>query len=530
MSKASYLIPRRTFLRGLGASLALPALEIMSPALSYGKIAQAKKPLRLAILFKGAGVNPSSWDIHGGSETQFDLSPLLSPLEKNKSDIVILRNLQGSGRGGGHESATVNFMTGQLRKSRLIQRQSFDQVIADHVGNQTPVKSLQMRSDTYLDGNDPAENFLSYDADGHPMPVEDKPEVVFNQLFKGFHNSHFRQRTSSVLDDVKESYKAIARKASRQDQQILEQYLQSVREVERDIGQFTTQVNTSRDKKLSQIKPIPAANNLAERTRAMLDLTALAFWTDMTRVSTLMMAHTESRSTFEFLGINDELHMLSHFVRTRNRSGGLGGYDRINLWYVQQFSKFIERLKELPDAEGSVLDNSAILFGSGIKHGDYHSVTDLPLVLAGGGGGQILPGRHVEYPTVPNSNLHLKLMDIMGVKREQYGNSSGILTGISEKANLTPHYQDDGSWKILSDSNNKITLKGFLKISVKADDLNLYLVQLSNKQDLEIRPSFGNVHGLRFDSLVGSVVSLEGVYTLKDGKKIITKVNSAKRL
>ena len=118
-------------------------------------------------------------------------------------------------------------------------------------------------------------------------------------------------------------------------------------------------------------------------TRAMLDLIALAYWTDMTRVSTLMMAHTETRSTYGFLGINDELHMLSHFVRTRNRSSGLSGYDKINHWYVQQFAYFIDKLKSLDDDEGSVFDNSIVLFGSGIKHGDYHSVTDLPLVLSG---------------------------------------------------------------------------------------------------------------------------------------------------
>jgi hypothetical protein len=449
MSKISYLIPRRTFLRGVGAALALPSLEIMSPALSYAKAAPANKALRMAVLFKGAGVNPSSWDITGATETDFELSKLLSPLEKNKSDIVLLRNIEGSGKGGGHESATVNFMTGQLRKSRLIQRQSFDQVIADHVGKNTPVKSLQLRSDTYLDGNDPAENFLSYDQDGKALPVEDKPEVVFNHLFKGFHNSGFRQHTKSVLDEVKESYAAIARKASNQDKQVLEQYLQSVRDVERDIEQFSAQNNPVRDARLREIRPVPAANNLADRTRAMLELMALAFWTDMTRVCTLIMAHTESRSTFEFLGINDELHMLSHFVRTRNRSSGLSGYDKINHWYVQQFGQFIDRLKSLKDADGTVFDNSAILFGSGIKHGDYHSVSDLPLVLAGGGGGKILPGRYVEYPNVPNGNLHLKLMEIMGVEREQYGNSTGVLTGISEKANLAPRYVDDGTWKVV---------------------------------------------------------------------------------
>jgi hypothetical protein len=290
MSAESYLIPRRSFLRGVGAALALPSLEIMSPALGYARSAPAKN-LRLCVLFKGAGVNPSSWDITGATETEFTLSKLLSPLEKNKNDIVILRNIDGDQRAnGGHENVTLTFMTGNVRKSRLVQRQSFDQIVADHVGGETPVKSLQLRSDTYLDANDPSENFLSFGEDGRALPVEHNPEVVFNRLFKGFNNSGFRKRTASVLDEVKASYQSIVRKASHRDRQVLEHYLQSVRDVERELGQFKTLGNPARDSRMKRIQPLPAATDLAQRTRAMLDLIALAYWTDMTRVSTLMMA------------------------------------------------------------------------------------------------------------------------------------------------------------------------------------------------------------------------------------------------
>ena len=141
MSRKSYLIPRRTFLRGIGAALALPSLEIMSPAVSYAKAwpATGQENLRLCVLFKGAGVNPSSWDITGGTETDFELSKILSPIEKNKGDVVILSNIDADQRAnGGHENVALTFMTGELRKSRLVQQQSFDQVIADHVGAGTP--------------------------------------------------------------------------------------------------------------------------------------------------------------------------------------------------------------------------------------------------------------------------------------------------------------------------------------------------------------------------------------------------------
>ncbi len=534
MKNKSYLIPRRSFLTGCGAALALPMLDIMSPALSYAKGSSTqsdKEKLRLCVLLKGAGVNPTSWDIAEATETNFELSKLLTPLQNHKKDIVVLRNLDGDLRAsGGHESAVLYFMTGQPRKSRLLQNYSFDQVIADQVGTKTPLKSLQLRSDPYLDANDPSENFLSYDSAGNALPVEDNPEMVFNKLFKGFNNASHRNRITSVLDAVKASYQSVAFKASKQDKQVLEQYLQSVRDVEKDIEQFKTQENPERDAKLKQIQPILAATDLPQRTRAMLDLMALAFWTDMTRVSTMMMSHTESRTIFNFIGVNDELHALSHFVRSRNQSSGLSGYDRINIWYAEQFAYFLEKLKSLKDANGSLFDNSIVLFGSEIKHGDYHSICDLPLVLAGGGGGQIKLGRYVQYPNTPNSNLHLKIMEMMGVKKDQYGNSTGVLSGISEMANFQPKYVDDGSWKILSDENGKVEVKGLLTISVKANDLNLYILKLSKGQSIEIRASFGNIHDTKMDACVGSVVQLAGQCSVKNGSKLITTVTRCKRL
>ena len=208
----------------------------------------------------------------------------------------------------------------------------------------------------------------------------------------------------------------------------------------------------------------------------------------------------------------------------------MDGYDRINQWHTEQFGYFLDKLKSLEDGEGTVFDNSIVLYGSGIKHGDYHSVSDLPLVLGGGGGGQIKTGRFVKYPNTPNSNLHLKIMEMMGEQREQYGNSTGVLPGISEMAGLAPKYVDDGSWKITRDKDGEIALKGMLKIKVTADDLNLYLLQLSTGDEIEVRLSFANIHNLKIDACVGSVVDMEGQYTVRDGKKVITKVTRCKRL
>jgi hypothetical protein len=417
--RKSYQIPRRTFLRGIGASLiALPTLEIMSSASAATKNG-GQEPLRMAVLYKGCGVNPNSWDITGASEDNFKLSKILSPLEKNKKDIIILSGIDGNPKvNGGHKHAALSFMSGLSTKSRFIQHHSFDQVVADQIGHLTPIKSLAMRSDHYLDPNDPCENFLSYDKDGKPLEVEANPEFLFNKLFKGFSNSTYRQRTGSILDDIKESYGDIKRKASNQDKEVLAQYLDSIRDVEKSIGQFKKlAVHKTREERLKNLPSLSGeTNSIAGRTKAMLDLMALAFWTDMTRVASLIMSHTESRSIYDFLGVNDELHYLSHFARNRKV---IPGYDKVNKWHVGQFNYFIDKLKSLKEGHQTVFDNSLVLFGSGMKHGDYHSVTDLPLVLTGGARGQLNLGRYVKYANESNSNLLLKLIHMMGSGNSQ---------------------------------------------------------------------------------------------------------------
>jgi hypothetical protein len=520
----SYLIPRRTFLRGSGAAMALPLLEIMSPAVSRAADTTDRKDrLRMCVLYKGCGVNPNAWDITGGSETKFELSKLLAPLESHKRDITILRGIDSNLRAnGGHVQATLAFMTGELKKSNFKQSVSFDQVIADAIGGSTPVKSLVLRGDPYIDQGDPSENYLSYDLQGNPLPAEPDPEVVFSRLFRGFDNAGYRAKTVSVLDQIKESYGAVAGKASARDKKTLEQYLESVRDVEKRIGQFQSSDDSVRQKRIAGIKEIAGGSHMGDRIHAMLDLIALAFWTNTTRVASLMMAHTESRGTYEFIGIKREFHALSHFVRWR---GKIPQYDKVNRWHVGQLSGFLDKLKSYQDAEGTVLDNSVVLFGSGIKHGDYHSVADLPLILAGGCGGQIKLGRHVHYQHATNSNLLLKLMNIMGVNRKQFAGSTEPLPGITEMGTFRPEVVDDGSWKVQSVKGNQVVLKGLLKISVTDDDPNLYVLQLSDGTQREIRASFGNINGSKLDVYVGSVMTVTGRLKTAAGKQVITNVN-----
>ncbi|MFT5525369.1 MAG: hypothetical protein ACI9HK_003337, partial [Pirellulaceae bacterium] len=338
----SYLINRRSFLRGTGVAMSLPLLEIMSPAIASAAAANKKQDLRLCVLYKGCGVNPSSWDITGGGETKFNLSTLLSPLERHKNDIAILSGIDSDHRANGtHVSATLAFMTGQTKKSNFKQAPSFDQVIADEIGDRTPIKSLVLRGDPYIDNNDSSENFLSYDKEGQPLPVAADPEVVFNSLFRGFNNKAYRDSTKSILDQVKDSYQAVANKASNSDRATLEQYLTSIRDVEKEIDQFKSNDDADRQKRIAGVREFTAAQNMGERVKAMLDLIAIAFWTDTTHVATMMMAHTESRGIYDFIGINEEFHYLSHFVRNRQV---IPHFDRINQWHASQVAYFIDKL------------------------------------------------------------------------------------------------------------------------------------------------------------------------------------------
>ena len=516
--KTSYEIPRRTVLRGAAAALSLPLLDIMSPAVG----AQADRThLRLCTLYKGCGVNPSSWDLHG-TEKDFELSKLLSPLKENQDDITILSGVDSDHRANGtHVSATLAFMTADVKKSNYRQSQSFDQVIAENDRSGVPVKSLVLRGDPYVDRNDSSENFLSYGADGNPMPVAADPEVVFNSLFRGFNNQKYRQETQSILDEIQESYRAVARRASRNDQQTLEQYLQSVRDVEQQIARFRTNTDEARQQRISQVEEFTAARHMGERIRAMLELIAIAFWTNTTRVATLMMAHTESRGIYDFIGINEEFHYLSHFVRNRKV---IPHFDRINQWHTGEFNWFLNRLKSLPDGDRTLFENCIVMYGSGLKHGDYHSVADLPLVLSGGGGGQLKLGRYVRYNHAPNGSLLLKLMQLMGVDRDRFGNSNGPLPGITESGSFLHDVVDDGQWNVQSRKDGVLKVRGRLVVRVTTDDPNLYVMQQSDGSEISIRAKFGNINGNRMDLHVGSVLVLTGEFQEVDGQPVISSV------
>ena len=524
MKRNAYRIPRRTFLRGAGVSLALPCLDIMSPAISYakGKPKDAQSdPVRLCVLYKGCGVNPHSWDIYGGTETEFELSKILRPLAPVQKDILVLGNLDNDGVSS-HMDAPGTFMSATRHRDK--NRYSFDQRIADRIGGQTPIKSVQLTADNVWKQH-PWLNVLSYDKSHQPMRGRQDPKSAFELIFQDAVRAKRQTQLSSVLDGVQEASSSLLRKASSADQQVLQHYFDSLRDVEKGIERARANGQAAAaDPKLARIDPALEAGNLAERIKAMMDLIALAFWTDSTRVISCMLANTNSRIHYDFMGVNAEFHYVSHHVRNKKV---LPKYDGINVWHTQQLLYLIEKLKTLPDRSGTVFDNSLILWGSGIKHGDYHSLTDLPLVLAGGGGGQVNLGRHVRYPdALPYANLLLTLMKLMGAPAESIGDSTGLLPGITEPADFTPVNLDDGSWKITKADGQSLTAKGLLRIEIEGEQ-EYYLLRLSDKSDLKVQVPFMNNHKLRFDRNVGKVVTLTGQYKEADGRKVVVSLKSA---
>ena len=523
MRPHSYLIPRRTLLRGAGVSLALPMLDIMAPAIASAA-SSAPAPVRMCVLYKGCGVNPHSWDIVGGTETNFELSRILQPLHDVRNDVLVLGNLDNEGSSD-HMDAPGTFMSATRHNDP--QRYSFDQQIADRIGHQTPIKSLQLTADNVWKDH-PWLNILSYDKDQQPLRGLHDPQVAFDTLFRDAAAARRQEQLQSVLDGVRDASSRLARKVSAHDSRVLEQYFDSIRDVERNIQQARQNGReTNLDPKLAAIDPSLQVGHLGERIKAMLDLITLAFWTDSTRVISCMLANTNSRSHYDFMGVNAEFHYVSHHVRNKRV---LPDYDRINIWHTEQLRYLIQQLKSISDAAGTLFDNSIILWGSGIKHGDYHSLTDLPLVVAGGGAGRISLGRHVRYPDAqPYGNLLLTLMQLMGAPAESIGDSTGLLQGITETAGFQPRNQDDGTWQVTVNENETLTAKGLLRICLDEDqETEFYRLRLSDGSDLELRVPYMNNHNLRFDRCVGKVVTVTGKYATADGTRTLVSLLDVK--
>lgn len=436
-------VSRRTVLRGLGASLALPWLESLAwPEAKGASKSVARPPLRWGCLLFANGVNPHQWWAKGADDS-FQLSPTLQPLEPFKRDIAVLQELHVfNNTSGPHWPLFSNYLNGAQFKQSLIPEgaESIDQVIARHTGRETAVPSLVLGvepAETGLRGGVPSVYYgtVSWSSKNTPIAPEIYPRAVFDRLF----DTTGMLRDKSVLDAVLTQSHDVRRRLSGQDRGKLDEFLHSVRDLEQRIER------AAKEERLEGWRPTLAKpdmprppeklpQDVREHMKLMLDLIVLAWRMDKTRVVTLVFNRDVSHMQFGFLdGVpNEQLHGISHHKEDPKK---LAAYQRINQFHVEQLAYLLGRMRQVDEGAGTtLLDNSMLLFGSNMFNGDSHDGRNLPLVLAGHGGGTLPTGRAIDFGDKPEEqqrfcNLHLSLARRMGVELKTFGDSVGELPG-----------------------------------------------------------------------------------------------------
>jgi hypothetical protein len=450
-------LSRRHFLRGLGACVALPGFESLrssqllaagAPAAGGLAATATGAPLRAAFIFFPNGAIPSAWWPKGDA-LNFPLSRTLQPLEPIKHQIQVLGGLNhhtaegGPDGPGDHARGNGTFLTGvRLKKSATDIRAgvSIDQVIARQIGHLTRFPSLElacerMRKTGACDSGYSCvyQYNLSWSSATTPMPPESNPRLVFERLFgAGSHGERRanlkrrQQEQRSVLDFVLEDARCMQRRLNSQDQAKLDQYLSGVREVETRIEK-AERFGDAPDPSVPTPTGVPS--DYAEYIELMYDMLILAFQTDSTRVATFLLAHDGSNRSFDQIGIFEGHHDLTHH---QNRPEWIEKVADIDLWYATQFARFLHRLQETKDVDGkSLLHNAMIVYGSGNADGNRHTHNNLPVVLAGGGGGTLTSGRFVKHGSKPMTNLFLSMADRFGIQGlARFGDSTERLGNI----------------------------------------------------------------------------------------------------
>jgi len=446
---------RRHFLRGLGACVALPAFASLFPsrlmaASSAGKlgVTATGAPLRAAFLYFPNGAIPHAW-WPKEQGTDFELSRTLQPLELCRKNLQIIGGLDdrsaqaGEDGAGDHARANGTFLTGvRLKKSATDLRAgiSIDQVMAREIGGLTRFPSLELTCETERpsgicdSGYSCAYQFnLSWSTPTTPMTAESNPRLVFERLFgagpPGQRTESLRLRRleqRSILDFVLQDARAMQRRLDTGDKAKLDQYLTGVRALEVRIHS-AEKLGDPKDPMTPTPEGVPAKHE--EHLNLMFDILTMAFQTDSTRVATLLLAHDGSNRSFSDIGIPEGHHDLSHHFNNEEKMRKVSDID---LWYVKQLASFLRKLDQVRDVDGhSLLHNSMIVYGSGNADGNRHSHDNLPIVLAGAGGGTLTTGRYIKQPSVPASNLFLSMADRMGLRNlPRFGESTGRLSDV----------------------------------------------------------------------------------------------------
>ncbi len=448
-------VNRRNFLRGLGVCLAVPAFESVLPLRALGAASPrlattaSGAPLRMAFLYVPNGVNRKMWRPTGVG-TDYELGPSLQALAPYRQDFQIISKLDqkngtaGADGAGDHARANASILTGARPKKTsgadIRVGVSVDQVAARHLADTTRFASLELscdgvrKSGSCDSGYSCAYQFnLSWRSETTPVAPESNPRLVFERLFgsgkPGDRQRNFDQRIAqqrSILDFVMDDAKSMQRQLGRNDQQKLDEYLTGVREIENRI-QKAERFRNLPDPQADTPSGIPT--DYREHIRLMGDMLVLAFQTDSTRVGTFLLAHDGSNRSFKDIGVSDGHHNLSHH---QNKADILEKIAKIDAFYAEQFAYFLKRMRETRDRDGkSLLDNSMVVYCSGLGDGNAHSHTDLPVIVAGRAGGTFNPGRHFDPGSnTPMNNLYVTMLNRMGVKVDSFGDSTGALQGV----------------------------------------------------------------------------------------------------
>ncbi|MAT12295.1 MAG: hypothetical protein CMM02_14970 [Rhodopirellula sp.] len=430
----NWKISRRTMLRGAGAAVALPMLDVMNSHAALGKEALAP-PMRMISLFMPNGVNPATWDVKGEG-ADYEISESLSPLLDLRDHVSILSNLDNTGAGG-HVGATSGFLSGIKMRNGVLGI-SMDQVIARHTGNKTRFPSIVLGTEPPRQGNAGAglpiayANTVSWSSPNSRISPEINPQVAFDRLFRTGENAvEEAKELRSVVDLVMEDAKRLKKRASRNDGHKIEEYLSSVRNVEKQIDSTLHPparewVPPTTPELVRPPAGIPVRRD--EHVKMMMDLLVLALQTDTTRVGTFMLAHGFSRCNFGFMGLKGDHHTISHH---KNQNDWLSEYTAVTKYYVGQYAYLMEQLQNIDEGGSSLLENSVVLFGSGLKDGNGHVRSNLPILLGGHGAGTLNPGRHIKFaPGSVLPDLHLSLIQRFGVDIDTWADSSNTLANL----------------------------------------------------------------------------------------------------
>jgi hypothetical protein len=442
-------ISRRTVLRGLGASVALPLLDVMRPRLARaGSVERTEAPLRMAFVYVPNGVHMPDWT-PASIGPGFALPAILEPLRAVKKDILVLSGLtlnpaRSLGDGGGdHARAMASFLTGRHPRKTdgadLRAGISVDQLAAQAVGRSTRFPSLEIGCEGGKNAGECDHGYscayqsnLSWQSESMPVAKEINPRLVFDRLFGapaekgvGVDPARGDRQRKSVLDFVGEDARHLKEVLGVSDRRKLDEYLTGVREIELRISRARPSIDVAGAK---YPRPLGIPADYQEHLRLMGDLLVLAFQSDLTRVATFVFANDGSNRSYRAIGVPDGHHDLSHHGGDGTKAERIR---KINQFHIAQLAYLIQKLKSIPEGSGTLLDHCMIAYGSGISDGNSHSHDDLPILLAGRANGTIVTGRHVRYPKeTPLTNLYVSLLDRMGVKVDVFGDSTGRLAAL----------------------------------------------------------------------------------------------------